>query len=34
MVEKYSDSDFEALLANYDYSFKRGDIVKGVVCAY
>ena len=34
MVEKYSDSDFEALLEKYDYKFKRGDIVKGVVCAY
>jgi len=34
MVEKYSDSDFEALLNQYDYHFKRGDIVKGVVCAY
>lgn len=34
MVEKYSDDDFEALLAKYDYNFKRGDIVKGVVCAY
>ena len=34
MVEKYSDCDFEALLAKYDYKFKRGDIVKGVVCAY
>ena len=34
MVEKYSDVDFEELLAKYDYSFKRGDIVKGVVCAY
>ena len=34
MVEKYSDTDFEQLLAKYDYSFKRGDIVKGVVCAY
>lgn len=34
MVEKYSADDFEALLAKYDYSFKRGDIVKGVVCAY
>ena len=34
MVEKYSNDDFEALLAKYDYSFKRGDIVKGVVCAY
>ena len=34
MVEKYSDEDFEALLSKYDYKFKRGDIVKGVVCAY
>ena len=34
MVEKYSDDEFEALLGKYDYSFKRGDIVKGVVCAY
>ena len=34
MAEKYSNDDFEALLAKYDYSFKRGDIVKGVVCAY
>ena len=34
MVEKYTDEDFEALLSKYDYNFKRGDIVKGVVCAY
>lgn len=34
MVEKYSDSEFEALLGKYDYNFKKGDIVKGVVCAY
>lgn len=34
MVEKYSDCDFEALLEKYDYKFKRGDIVTGVVCAY
>ena len=34
MKEKYSDEDFEALLSKYDYKFKRGDIVKGVVCAY
>ena len=34
MAEKYSNDDFEALLAKYDYNFKRGDIVKGVVCAY
>ena len=34
MAKKYSDEDFEALLSKYDYKFKRGDIVKGVVCAY
>ena len=34
MVEKFSNEDFEALLGKYDYNFKRGDIVKGVVCAY
>ena len=34
MVEQYADCDFEALLAKYDYNFKRGDIVKGIVCAY
>ncbi len=34
MVEQYSDIDFEALLKKYDYNFKRGDIVKGIVCAY
>ena len=32
--KKYSDEDFEALLSKYDYKFKRGDIVQGVVCAY
>ena len=34
MAEKYSNEDFEALLSKYDYKFKRGDIVRGVVCAY
>ena len=34
MVEKYSDCEFEALLEKYDYNFKRGDIVKGIVCAF
>ena len=33
-MEQYSDCDFEALLETYDYNFKRGDIVKGIVCAY
>ena len=34
MVEKFSDDEFEALLQKYDYKFKRGDVVRGVVCAY
>lgn len=34
MAKKCSDEDFESLLNKYDYTFKRGDIVKGVVCAY
>ena len=34
MVEQYSDIEFEALLEKYDYNFKRGDIVKGSVCAF
>ncbi len=35
MTEKnYSDAEFEALLANYDYSFQKGDLVKGIVCSY
>lgn len=29
-----NDDDFEALLNQYDYSFKRGDLVKGTVCGY
>ena len=34
MAVKKAEEDFEALLSKYDYRFKRGDIVKGVVCAY
>ena len=34
MVEKYSDEDFEALLSKFDYKFKKGDVVQGIVCAY
>lgn len=34
MAGKDSNEDFEALLSKYDYNFKRGDIVKGVVCAF
>ncbi len=29
-----SDEEFEALLSNYDYSFTKGDLVKGIVCSY
>ena len=32
--QKYSDAEFEALLSNYDYSFQKGDLVKGIVCSY
>jgi len=34
MKKSYSDEDFESLLDNYDYKFKRGDLVKGVVLGY
>ena len=36
MVTKKSveDSDFEQLLEKYDYNFKKGDLVKGVVCGF
>jgi len=30
----YSDSEFEKLLSDYDYSFTKGDLVKGIVCSY
>lgn len=32
--QKYTDAEFEALLNNYDYSFQKGDLVKGIVCSY
>lgn len=32
--QRYTDKEFEDLLKNYDYSFQRGDLVKGVVCGY
>lgn len=31
---KYSDSEFESLLNKYDYNFKKGDLVRGVVWSY
>mgnify|MGYP005766654683 CR=1 FL=1 len=32
--QKCTDAEFEALLKNYDYSFQKGDLVKGIVCSY
>ena len=32
--QSYTDAEFEALLKNYDYSFQKGDLVKGIVCSY
>lgn len=32
--EKCSDNEFESLLTRYDYNFKKGDLIKGVVWAY
>lgn len=32
--EKYTDSEFELLLNKYDYNFKKGDLVKGIVWSY
>ncbi len=32
--QKVSDSEFETLLSKYDYNFKKGDLIKGVVWAY
>ncbi len=34
MEKTYTDKDFESLLDNYDYKFKKGDLVKGVVLGY
>ena len=34
MANKMTDGEFEALLENYNYSFKVGDIVKGKVFSY
>ncbi len=32
--QMYTDAEFEALLNKYDYSFQKGDLVKGIVCSY
>ena len=29
-----AEDDFEKLLAQYDYNFKKGDLVKGTVCGF
>ena len=29
-----TELDFEALLEKYDYKFKKGDLVKGVICGF
>ena len=29
-----SDDDYEKLLAQYDYKFKKGDLVKGIICGF
>ena len=34
MPKNTTDNDFEKLLAQYDYRFKKGDIVKGTVYGY
>ena len=34
MSNDIANADFEALLGQYDYKFKRGEIVKGIVCGY
>lgn len=33
-AQMYSDDEFEKLLSSYDYSFQKGDLVKGIVCSY
>ena len=32
--QNYTDAQFEELLNKYDYSFQKGDLVKGIVCSY
>jgi small subunit ribosomal protein S1 len=32
--EQFTDSEFESLLNKYDYNFKKGDLVKGIVWSY
>ncbi len=34
MSNDIANTDFEELLNQYDYKFKKGDIVKGTVCCY
>lgn len=32
--QNLTDNEFESLLSKYDYSFQKGDLVKGIVCSY
>lgn len=32
--ERHSDSEYESLLGKYDYNFKKGDLIKGIVWSY
>lgn len=32
--EIISDNEFEKLITEFDYKFQKGDLVKGIVCAY
>ena len=34
MPNNAADMDFETLLKKYDYTFKKGEIVKGTVYGY
>lgn len=34
LKDTYSNSEFESLLNQYDYNFKKGDLVKGIVWSY
>jgi len=34
VTKNCTDDEFEALIAQYDYKFQKGDLVKGLVCGY
>lgn len=33
-LKALTDSEFEALLKKYEYNFKKGDLVSGIICSY